>query len=689
MSGTKRTYLLILLCLGLVWTGCEKESETDTPNEDIILQDNTFVVDSTQYNLTSTAAELQAGTYKFSFTGNAPDVVVGDIIVGAQDLGFLREVEVIITGTGQVTYQTSQASMTQLFKQGDIAFSMGLDSSTQFRSPQLTVTFPNRVLYNNNGITIELDGNASLETNLNFDFSFDDGALDKLVFETDNSNLSATITLSASANQASQLLNKKDTLAGFKKTFVKWVPVAGFIPVPIVVEVSTNFEINYGLNISGGSASVSFVNNNTFSTGVRYENNQWTGNNNFSPSYDIETTGLDGTIGASLSADITPILDVKFYKVIGPYASLSLKEEFKGNVSLSTSDWDFSASTWLEASLGINASIFNKTTLVDFSDTWSTTPFSYQTPYRLKKISGDTQTTTPNQALPNPIKVQVMDEFGNSQSNVPVYFSVTAGGGSSSLTSIMSDQDGYAEAVWTLGSTGVQTMSVSAKKADATALVGSPQIFTAQVDTSNPCVNNFPNLGTMTDARDGEVYETLTIGSQTWMAENLRYNAAGSWLNPANPCPKYGRLYDWTTVMNGSTSSSASPSGVQGICPSGWHLPSDAEWSTLEVALGMNSSDAATTGYRGTHGTGMKSTAGWNSSGNGTNASGFNAFPAGRYGPGSFYYLGGSTYFWSSTENSSSSLNACRRDLDYGSTGEVGRFYISKSYGYSCRCTRD
>ena len=193
---------------------------------------------------------------------------------------------------------------------------------------------------------------------------------------------------------------------------------------------------------------------------------------------------------------------------------------------------------------------------------------------------------------------------------------------------------------------------------------------------------------TFTDSRDGEVYTTVQIGSQCWMAENLRYNASGSGLNPSNPSTTYGRLYDWATVMNGATTSSSNPSGVQGICPSGWHVPSDAEWNELEMALGMPAADAANVNYRGTHGTEMKSTTGWLPGWNipnGTNASGFNAFPAGRYNLGSFHNFGNYTYFWSSRENSSTS--AWHRWLNYGNTGVV-RTSFSKTDGLSCRCVK-
>ena len=97
---------------------------------------------------------------------------------------------------------------------------------------------------------------------------------------------------------------------------------------------------------------------------------------------------------------------------------------------------------------------------------------------------------------------------------------------------------------------------------------------------------------------DGNVYKTVKLGNQVWMAQNLRttryadgrkiplgtresFDVAYRYYpnnNRAN-VSKYGYLYNWPAVMNGSLSSSANPSGVQGICPDGWHVPSDAEWT--------------------------------------------------------------------------------------------------------------
>ena len=210
--------------------------------------------------------------------------------------------------------------------------------------------------------------------------------------------------------------------------------------------------------------------------------------------------------------------------------------------------------------------------------------------------------------------------------------------------------------------------------------------YVALASASLPCSFDgyTGQYGTMTDSRDGNEYKTVTIGNQTWMAENLRYDVPAVYtggsvvdtINANNPCKAYGRLYDWNTMMNGDTSSSGNPLTAQGICPSGWHIPSNAEWTTLETSIGGNAV-----------GTAMKSTSSWSSNGNGSNASGFSAFPAGTYDWGIFDYLGDDAYFWSSTERSAS--DASRLDLYTVSAALSGGGSSNKGDGYSCRCVEN
>ena len=146
--------------------------------------------------------------------------------------------------------------------------------------------------------------------------------------------------------------------------------------------------------------------------------------------------------------------------------------------------------------------------------------------------------------------------------------------------------------------------------------------------------------------------------------------------------------------MNGAAGSTTVPSGVQGICPQGWHLPSDAEWTVLTDYLTNNGY-----GYGGSGsdiGKSMASTTGWTSSlANGyigndqttNNSSGFTALPGGnRNGIGDFDYLGCYATFWSSSEFDAS--GAWGRYLYYGNDG-VGRDVHYRYGGFSARCLQN
>jgi uncharacterized protein (TIGR02145 family) len=192
----------------------------------------------------------------------------------------------------------------------------------------------------------------------------------------------------------------------------------------------------------------------------------------------------------------------------------------------------------------------------------------------------------------------------------------------------------------------------------------------------------------LVDSRDANSYQTVQIGTQCWMKANLNYASANSWCYQDNSsyCNTYGRLYTWDAASGGTTSS-ANPSGVQGVCPTGWHLPSDAEWKQLEMELGMTQVQADATGGRGTdQGNQLKSTTLWTAGGSATNSSGFTALPGGlRNTSGTFGHLGNIGRWWSATEDGS---NAWHRDL-YFVNATVSRYTDDKGIGYAVRCLRD
>jgi len=163
---------------------------------------------------------------------------------------------------------------------------------------------------------------------------------------------------------------------------------------------------------------------------------------------------------------------------------------------------------------------------------------------------------------------------------------------------------------------------------------------------------------TVTYTYGSQTYKTVTIGTQTWMVENLNYADSASTTNlkgnswcyedRADNCVKYGRLYTSTGAMNLASSyqSAVISTLQQGVCPTGWHIPTNAEWTTLKIAVGGSS----------TAGTALKSASGWSSNGNGTDTYGFSTLPAGyRNLDGSFGVVGDYANFWSATEGGTGS----------------------------------
>ncbi len=187
----------------------------------------------------------------------------------------------------------------------------------------------------------------------------------------------------------------------------------------------------------------------------------------------------------------------------------------------------------------------------------------------------------------------------------------------------------------------------------------------------------------MVDERDGQTYCTIDIGSQRWMAENLRYTSDSSYLNPSNPTTvnqDYGRLYTYNQARK--------------LCPEGWHLPTDDEWKQLESFTGIADNELHATTIRGTtQGAELKATEGWefamDSNALATSTTGFKALPAGEWNPsfGPYFNLGTVASFWTATAYDSTG-GAWMRRLSH-LNGGIERNYYSQSLGFSCRCLKD
>lgn len=185
------------------------------------------------------------------------------------------------------------------------------------------------------------------------------------------------------------------------------------------------------------------------------------------------------------------------------------------------------------------------------------------------------------------------------------------------------------------------------------------------------------NFSKFTDARDGKEYQTIKIGNQEWMAENLAFETdSDSWIywNDKNDGAQYGRLYTWDAALQ--------------AVPVGFHLPTDAEWKQLEVNLGMSITEADGISFRGTNqGTLLKAKSNWADDGNGTNENGFSALPGGfRSNAGSYLGIYWQGYWWSATESDKS--NSWIRIMT-NNNNKIGRNISFKGDAYSVRCVKN
>jgi len=222
---------------------------------------------------------------------------------------------------------------------------------------------------------------------------------------------------------------------------------------------------------------------------------------------------------------------------------------------------------------------------------------------------------------------------------------------------------------------GVSVSAISGNCSDKTATCDGTLIVQPNVVYGNPVTY------------EGETYQTVVIGTQTWFQRNLNYAVEGSecYDDEESNCTTYGRLYSWATAMalptscNSITCASQVEAKHRGICPSGWHLPSDIEWDALTTEVGGME----------TAGTKLKSTSGWGNdwlnSGN-TDNYGFSALPGGfGYNGGYlFQYVGNSGYWWTTTEFTNA--NAFVWQTLYG--GVLNQIGLKPNL-YSVRCVKD
>jgi uncharacterized protein (TIGR02145 family) len=221
-------------------------------------------------------------------------------------------------------------------------------------------------------------------------------------------------------------------------------------------------------------------------------------------------------------------------------------------------------------------------------------------------------------------------------------------------------------------------------------------IDTAWDDDGGIGWNPYINYGSQMDSNDGQVYRTVAIGNQVWLAQNMKRAVDSSWCyeNAQDSCLKYGRLYKWAAAMglsdscNSVSCSTQVASKQQGICPNGWHVPSDGEWTRLTDTI----FDSSSSGPK------LMSSSGWTyygpGPGNGDNIKatdnyGFRILPGGTGDYNELFdNVGNDATMWSSTELDLCCGAAWIRDFQDGEN-KVAHYSSIKSFDFLLRCLKN
>lgn len=243
------------------------------------------------------------------------------------------------------------------------------------------------------------------------------------------------------------------------------------------------------------------------------------------------------------------------------------------------------------------------------------------------------------------------------------------------------------------------------KSCIALLLATTTMLLACKKDESNPAPSVMPPASSTVNDIDGNIYPTVQIGPQQWLAENLRTtryqngdmipnipggpgwqsSTTGAWSNydnDPNLDASHGKLFNWYAAID-----------TRGVCPLGWHVPTDTDWQQLENSLGMSATELGATGYRGTTqnvGGQMKRNTLWDIPNTGaTNSSGFSGIPGGAINNnGNFLGTFETDGFWWSRSEEMGEFNAWYRSLNYANGG-IKREYYPKNGGLCIRCVRD
>ncbi|MDY0101854.1 MAG: FISUMP domain-containing protein [Lentimicrobium sp.] len=463
-----------------------------------IINENVVVIDTTIYQLVSDSIELSQGIYIYQYNNKrkADDIILNDVIIGTTGIGYLRKVETLSDEPPLLTLETTQGTFEDIYEEAEFDFNLNLNEleeqkgvvgfskvtyladgvSLDVREGGFQYSFSDVEIYSDDNITFTItDGSVLFDPEFEFDFKFKNGIVQRLAFYTDESLLEESIDVEFFAQYSDQVL-EESTLASYQHFLLFAIG-----PVPVLVVTSLDLNVVLDMTLDAElDITTGYTNTNYISLGAEYSDGQWSRIWDLEQVNSVHPIVIDGSINLAEKLSLIPSVSVMFYGVAGPYFNTELYEQFLMNMVVPSFDVDAELSAGLDANVGAEITIFGYTLASYNNNIYGFNEIIWNLPNEVIMAGGNGQEAQVNEQLPNPIKVRVYDNHGNTFSNIPVHFSIEEGGGSLSEYDVMTDVNGIAETYWTMGSNpGENTLHASVFKADGTPIDGSPVIFTA------------------------------------------------------------------------------------------------------------------------------------------------------------------------------------------------------------------
>lgn len=530
-----------------------------------VLQAFVKPVDSLLFKLNNDSAKLRNGIYEFSFLGNKPGWAANDVLVGITEngWGYARKIVSIEVQDKKVLTTTIQASLSEIFQKAKLSFHLNPGSGAIIKYPNsfekgidsgnlpsianlngqnatispnnengINFTIEDRSIFSHGSSTISIkQGNVHLDADWDLNMDYDEADLKSMTLTCHALKLDTDFELKAEFKDVFATPGiTAHKLAIAEKGFFFFVPIGSF-RLPVYIELSIDLEAKVKANAySQANFDVKVQSSSTMDIGLKYDGNQWTGFLEPTTSTQITNDNLTLKAGGNFELSLGPTISVKLYRVVGPIVELVVKSQVNSNATFNDYlFWDFKANSALVAKAGVEAEIFDKIELFDYSKEWDFLKKEFITPYQLAPLSAVEMAGKPNAYLGQPLKVKVTDNLGKPQSNVNVVFAVKSGGGLVNAHVVLTNSEGEASTQWKLGTftNPTQVVEATALLADGTKIKNAPVIFSA-IYAAPPVVVTTPLISCITINSAVSGGRVLSKGGTNLISRGVCWNDTGN-----------------------------------------------------------------------------------------------------------------------------------------------------------------